>query len=87
MVGGQELEPLLASGAIALLDAGWLVCRRSPLVRRQELPDDAFITLAELKQAGTPSAGDILLIPFCQNAFFGILGSIASYKSYLACLR
>ena len=58
---GPELEPMLASGAIALLDAHWLIAyyeqggRR--LGRRQDLPPEAFMSLGELKAAGTPSFG------------------------------
>jgi hypothetical protein len=52
--GGTELEPALASGAIALLDAEFLVRLADGggvLCRRQELPDEAFLSLPELKAA------------------------------------
>ena len=51
---GHELEPALESGAIALLDAGWLVAskeRGETIRRRQDLPPEAFIPLEELKAA------------------------------------
>ena len=51
---GHELEPALESGAIALLDAGWLVAskeRGETIRRRQDLPPEAFISLEELKAA------------------------------------
>ena len=51
---GRELEPALKSGAIALLDAGWLVAckeRGETIRRRQDLPPEAFISLGELKAA------------------------------------
>ena len=56
--GGEELEELISSGAIALVDAHWLVHFYEgggrALGRRQELPLEAFITLDEIKAAGTP---------------------------------
>ena len=51
---GRELEAALKSGAIALLDAGWLVAcaeRGERIRRRQDLPPEAFISLEELKAA------------------------------------
>ena len=51
---GHELEAALKSGAIALLDAGWLVAcaeRGERIRRRQDLPPEAFIPLEELKAA------------------------------------
>jgi hypothetical protein len=52
--GGGELEPALTSGAIALLDAQWVVdyaARGCILKPRQALPAEAFISLDELKAA------------------------------------
>ena len=57
---GHELEPALESGAIALLDAGWLVAsqeRGETIRRRQDLPPAAFISLEELKAAARPFMG------------------------------
>ena len=54
-----ELEQVLGTGAIALIDAHWLVhkVQSEPswrFQRRQDLPDEAFMSLAELKaQWGT----------------------------------
>ena len=58
---GAEIETLLLSGAVALLDAHWLVAfwergGRS-LAKRQDLPSEAFIALRELKAAGCPLEG------------------------------
>jgi hypothetical protein len=56
--GGDEIAPLLSSGAIALVDAHWMVAfylaGGRTLGPRQGLPVEAFITLDELKTAGTP---------------------------------
>ena len=55
--GGEKLEPLLKIGAVALVDARWLVQRADsdvPIVRRQELPDEAFLSLTELKASCLP---------------------------------
>ena len=52
--GGEALEEVLSCGAIALVDAKWLVewaAAGKVLKRRQELPPEAFITLDELKAA------------------------------------
>lgn len=49
-----ELEAALRSGAIRLLDGGWLVAcakRGERIRRRQDLPAKAFISLEELKAA------------------------------------
>eukprot|EP00966_Prymnesium_polylepis_P133939 3095968-Prymnesium_polylepis.1 len=49
---GHVLEPYLASGAIALLDAHYLIkagLKGGVLSCRQELPNEAFVSLAELK--------------------------------------
>ena len=54
-LGGAEVEPLLRSGAVALLDAKWLVDRAAKglrIERRQDLPPEAFISLDDLKAVG-----------------------------------
>ena len=52
---GQVIEPLLVSGAVALLDARWLVqlaaTPGSIICRRQELPPAAFVSVDDLKAA------------------------------------
>ena len=51
-LGGQLLEPLLQSGAIALLDAAWLIqiARAGESIRpRQQIPYDAFLSVQELQ--------------------------------------
>ena len=53
---GRAIEPLLASGAVALLDASWLLeLAEKPdatISRRQGLPPEAFVTVHQLKAAG-----------------------------------
>jgi len=52
--GGEELEAMLASGSIALLDAQWVVDlseRGGVLAPRQALPPEAFLSLSSLKAA------------------------------------
>ena len=52
---GPELEPPLKSGAIALVDAHWLVslaARGGKITYRQDAPPEAFISLDELKLQG-----------------------------------
>ena len=56
--GGREVDEMMNKGTVALIDAHWLVAffeRGGRLRRRQELPDDAFITPAELVAAGCPN--------------------------------
>ena len=51
---GDALEPILASGAVALLDAQWIISHaeaRGVLTRRQALPKEAFLSLADLVEA------------------------------------
>eukprot|EP00966_Prymnesium_polylepis_P268781 6209314-Prymnesium_polylepis.1 len=63
---GDSLDPLFARGAVALLDADWLVLRAkagAPLVRRQELSKDAFITVRALKAAGILRGVDTRTLP------------------------
>ena len=56
--GGDEVEPLLSSGAVVLVDAHWLIAFYErggrALGRRQDLPIEAFITLPEIKASGAP---------------------------------
>ena len=59
-LGGAEVEPLLRSGAVALLDAKWLVDRAAKglrIERRQDLPPEAFISLDDLKAVGCVRGG------------------------------
>jgi len=52
---GIELEAVLTTGAVALLDAEWVIARAASggvLLPRQALPDEAFISLSEV-QAST----------------------------------
>ena len=52
---GYELEAPLKSGAIALLDAAYLIALAESggiLQRRQDLPPEAFMTLDDLKKTG-----------------------------------
>lgn len=51
---GAELEAVLESGAIALLDSAWVIETKEGAVpnRRQDLPPEAFITLDELRAIG-----------------------------------
>ncbi|EOD05722.1 hypothetical protein EMIHUDRAFT_460178 [Emiliania huxleyi CCMP1516] len=52
--GGGDLEPVLASGAVALLDAQWIISHAGAggvLTHRQALPKEAFLSLADLVEA------------------------------------
>eukprot|EP00315_Gephyrocapsa_oceanica_P027688 CAMPEP_0185469462 /NCGR_PEP_ID=MMETSP1365-20130426/98245_1 /TAXON_ID=38817 /ORGANISM="Gephyrocapsa oceanica, Strain RCC1303" /LENGTH=239 /DNA_ID=CAMNT_0028076203 /DNA_START=50 /DNA_END=766 /DNA_ORIENTATION=+ len=58
--GGGDLEPVLASSAVALLDAQWIIGHAEAggvLTHRQALPDEAFISLARLVDATMPYRG------------------------------
>ena len=58
--GGGDLEPVLASGAVALLDAQWIISRAEVggvLAHRQALPKEAFFSLADLVEATTKVDG------------------------------
>ena len=49
--GGGDLEPVLESGAVALLDAQWIINHAEAggvLYHRQALPEEAFLSLADL---------------------------------------
>ena len=53
--GGTEIESVLRSGAVALLDARWVVAlweNGGRISRRQELPDEAFLSVDEVIAAG-----------------------------------
>ncbi|EOD32288.1 hypothetical protein EMIHUDRAFT_364631, partial [Emiliania huxleyi CCMP1516] len=53
-LGGGDLEPVLASGAVALLDAQWIISHAEAggvLAHRQALPEEAFLSLADLVEA------------------------------------
>lgn len=63
--GGSELEPSLASGAIALLDAVWLVALAEGggvLLPRQALPDEAFLSAEQVRKRCVPG---IVLVSHC----------------------
>ncbi|EOD06662.1 hypothetical protein EMIHUDRAFT_258811, partial [Emiliania huxleyi CCMP1516] len=52
--GGGDLEPVLANGAVALLDAQWIISHAEAggvLTHRQALPDEALLSLADLIEA------------------------------------
>ncbi|EOD28184.1 hypothetical protein EMIHUDRAFT_254128 [Emiliania huxleyi CCMP1516] len=54
--GGGDLEPVLTSGAAALLDAQWIIRHAEAggvLAHRQALPKEAFVSLADLVEATT----------------------------------
>ena len=58
--GGGDLEPVLASGAVAVLDAQWIIRHAEAggvLTHRQALPEEAFLSLADLVEA--------TIHPFC----------------------
>ena len=52
--GGGDLERVLASGAVDLLDAQWIISHAEAggvLNHRQALPKEAFLSLADLVEA------------------------------------
>ena len=62
-LGGGDLEPVLASGAIALVDSRWIINYAEAggvLTHRQALPKDAFITFTDLVK-GTESELGLLI--------------------------
>ena len=53
-LGGGDLERVLESGAVALLDAQWIISHAEAggvLSHRQALPEEAFLSLADLVEA------------------------------------
>ena len=71
-LGGREIEDMVGRGAVALLDAHWVLAHASRggrLTRRQEMPPEAFITLAELRAAGCPEG--TLPVLACTHAWQG----------------
>ncbi|EOD06793.1 Hypothetical protein EMIHUDRAFT_359425 [Emiliania huxleyi CCMP1516] len=53
-LGGGDLERVLASGAVALLDAQWIISHAEAggvLTHRQALPKEAFLSFADLVEA------------------------------------
>ena len=56
-MGGARFEPIIRKGALRLLDAQWLIEYAEAggiLSCRQDLPDEAFVTLDALQAACTP---------------------------------
>jgi len=63
--GGGDLELVLASNAIALIDARWIVKHAEAggvLKHRQALPKEAFLSLTDLIEAGYPNGGLPILV-------------------------
>ncbi|EOD38905.1 hypothetical protein EMIHUDRAFT_224042 [Emiliania huxleyi CCMP1516] len=59
-LGGGDLERVLASGAVAVLDAQWLISHAEAggvLSHRQALPKEAFLSFADLVEATNKYAG------------------------------
>ena len=59
-LGGADLEPVLASGAVALIDAQWVISHAEAggiLTHRQALPKEAFLSLADLVAATVERPG------------------------------
>ena len=55
-LGGGDLERVLASGAVALLDAQWIISHAEAggvLTHREALPKEAFLSLTDLVEATT----------------------------------
>ncbi|EOD36635.1 hypothetical protein EMIHUDRAFT_455013 [Emiliania huxleyi CCMP1516] len=56
--GGSDFESVLSSGAVALIDASYLIEQSERpdgvMLPRQALPDAAFVSLSELKAAQNP---------------------------------
>jgi hypothetical protein len=69
--GAGELEAVLASGAVALLDAQWLIGLADSggvLAPRQALPAEAFLSLSEVQAAtrvGWPDCLPIVCVSHC----------------------
>lgn len=63
--GGGEIEAVLSSGAIVLLDAQWVVdlAESGGMLRpRQALPDEAFLSLSEVQAATSAHASALPII-------------------------
>eukprot|EP00962_Isochrysis_galbana_P048071 scaffold19931_cov100-Isochrysis_galbana.AAC.1 len=68
--GGPELEAVVASGAVALLNARWVIAlakrEGGVLQPRQALPDEAFLSLSQVQQATTRHGGlSVVCISHC----------------------
>ena len=66
--GGDELEAVLKSGAVRLLDSRYLVAlakKGGVLAPRQCLPDDAFLTFDEVRQLAPPNPDYPMLKILC----------------------
>ena len=62
--GGGDLERVLASGAVDLLDAQWIISHAEAggvLHHRQALPKEAFLSLADLVEATSESVSSLPL--------------------------
>jgi len=67
--GGVELEAMLESGAVSLLDAKWIIDlaeRGGVLLPRQAMPDDAFLSLNQVRAA----VGEIFLPIVCISHYW-----------------
>ena len=63
--GGGEIESVLSSGAIALLDAQWIINLADSggvLKPRQALPDEAFLSLSEVQAATCANASSLPIV-------------------------
>ena len=64
---GDRIGDLMNSGAIRFLDAHWIVAHSkkpdAKLARRQDLPDEAFIGLEDLKAAVTSRVDAYMWLP------------------------
>lgn len=65
--GGGVLEPALTSGAVALLDALWIIEQAEAggvLKHRQELPGEAFLSLADLVETTSKNGLPIVALSY-----------------------
>ena len=65
--GKELLEPALSSGAIALLDAKWVVelsTNQLTIARRQDLPPEAFLTLQQIQANTHPNSMPVICLSY-----------------------
>ena len=67
-LGGGDIEPVLQSSSVVLLDARWLVARaeqKGRLLPRQAMPSEAFVSMSQVQAATADNELRIICTSHC----------------------